>query len=157
MKLFIGADHRGYQMKESLKVWLIGQRHDVTDCGAARYDPADDYPDFAFAVGESVSKNPESRGIVICGSGVGVTVAANKVKGVRCSNATSVEEVKLGREDDDLNVLALSSNYMGQSVMQNFIDVFIHTRFLGDARHTRRLDKIKTRESVIPALRKDSG
>src|SRR5438046_1223129 len=101
MNLYIGADHRGFELKETLKPWLIEKGYDVVDCGANALNPTDDYPDFAFAVADHVVAESGSRGIVVCGSGVGVTIAANKVPGARCSIATNVEEIRLGRGDDD--------------------------------------------------------
>ncbi len=155
MRIYIGADHRGFELKEKLKPWLSGLGHEVIDCGNMVYDKMDDYPDFSFAVADgvvqqnAVNSRPglEARGIVICGSGVGVTVAANKVTGARCSTGISVEEVKRGREDDDLNVLALSADYTNEEQTKKMIEVFLLTPFLGDERHTRRLKKIEDREA----------
>ncbi len=147
MKLFVGADHRGFALKEKLKPWLISLGHDVTDCGNTAYDEADDYPDFSFAVADRVTAEAESRGILICGSAVGVTIAANKVKGARCSSGISVEEVKRGRQDDDLNILALSGDFIDEVRAKELISVFLTTPFTGDERHVRRLKKIEDRES----------
>lgn len=156
MRIFLGADHRGFALKEKLKPWLVSLGHDVMDCGNSVYDKGDDYPDFSFAVAGSVTKErsesvtgslPRAMGIVICGSGVGVTIAANKVRGARCSTGISAREVKRGREDDDLNILAISADYMSERQAKGMIDVFLATPFTGDARHTRRLQKIFVRES----------
>lgn len=156
MKIFIGADHRGYELKEKLKPWLASQGYTVIDCGNAVYDKTDDYPDFAFAVADRVAALssrsvpgaiPPALGIVICGSGVGVTIAANKVGGARCSTATTSDEVKRGREDDDLNVLALSADYLSEGEIQERIRAYLETRFTGDERHVRRLKKIEERET----------
>ncbi|MBI2405370.1 RpiB/LacA/LacB family sugar-phosphate isomerase [Candidatus Gottesmanbacteria bacterium] len=146
MKIFLGADHRGFELKESLKPWLESLGHDVIDCGNTVYEKTDDYPDFSFAVADRVVAEAESRGIVICGSAVGVTIAANKVKGARCSPGLGVEEVARGREDDDLNILALSGDYMSEKRAKDMIQAFLSTPFKGDERHTRRLKKIKARE-----------
>jgi len=168
MKVFIGADHRGFRLKEELKRWLTGLGHEVVDCGNTVYDKDDDYPDFSFAVAEAVSSEcrgstsqdrlaasgstisaPGSllpcAGIVVCGSGVGVTIAANKVAGIRCSTASCAAEVKCGREDDDLNVLAISADY-GSGKAREFINVFLSTPFVGRERYIRRLKKIEERE-----------
>lgn len=155
MKVFIGADHRGFAPKEKLKPWLLELGYDVIDCGNAVYDKGDDYPDFSFAVAGSVTKGqsqsvpgsiPKLMGIVLCGSGVGVTMAANKVRGARCSTGISAEEVKRGREDDDLNILALSADYISERQAKDMIAAFLTTPFTGDARHVRRLEKIAARE-----------
>ncbi len=153
MKIFIGADHRGFELKEKLKPWLTSLGHEVVDCGNTTYEKTDDYPDFSFAVADRVASPfskpgtlPKAAGIVICGSAVGVTVAANKVKGARCSPGLGVEEVKRGREDDDLNVLALSGDYINEDRILEMIKAFLETPFIGDERHTRRLKKIEARE-----------
>lgn len=146
MKIFIGADHRGFALKEQVKAWLIHEDNDVVDCGNTKLDPSDDYPDFSFAVADEVVKDSSSRGIVICGSGMGVTIAANKVKGARCCIATSVKEVAVGREHDDLNVLAISANYQFFDMIKELVTTFLATPFAGDERHTRRLNKILERE-----------
>lgn len=148
MKIFVGADHRGFELKEKLKPWLTGLGHQVTDCGNTVYEQTDDYPDFAFAVADAVVKAPESRGIVVCGSAIGVTIAANKVKGARCSPGVSLEEVKKGRQDDDLNILALSGDFMTEEQAKERISAFLTTPFTGDERHLRRLNKIEAREST---------
>lgn len=147
MNVFIGADHRGFALKEKIKPWLVMLGHKVVDCGNSVYEVTDDYPDFSFAVADRVVASPKSRGIVICGSGVGVTIAANRVKGARCSTGISPEEVKLGTEDDDLNILAISANYTSVQKTKAMIRVFLETIFKGDERHTRRLKKIFAREN----------
>lgn len=155
MKVYIGADHRGFTLKERLKPWLATRGYKVVDCGNAVYDKRDDYPDFSFAVAGSITEEgsetvagslPRAMGIVICGSGMGVTIAANKIRGARCSTGISVEEVKRGREDDDLNILAISADYTSENQVEDMIEVFLATPFTGDARHVRRLEKIKARE-----------
>lgn len=155
MKVFIGADHRGFALKEKIKPWLSRLGHDVVDCGNTVYEKTDDYPDFSFAVADrvvsSVNSRPglEVRGIVICGSGVGVTIAANKVKGARCSTGIVASEIILGREDDDMNILAISANYTKETKAKEMITVFLNTPFKGDERHTRRLKKIFAREKNL--------
>lgn len=158
MKLYIGADHRGFSLKEGLKPWLVSLGHDLVDCGNRVHDGADDYPDFSFAVADAVSKGkppsvpgalPPSMGIVLCGSGVGVTIAANKVPGARCSTGISAAEVARGRADDDLNILAISADYTTDDQAKEMIAAFLTTPFLGDERHTRRLQKIEARETPL--------
>lgn len=148
MKLFIGADHRGFELKEHLKVWLEEEGYTVIDCGNTKYDPEDDFPDFAFAVAQKVQADPESRGVVICGSGAGVNIAANKVKGIRASTGINVDEVRSARKDDDLNILAISAQYSSFEVAQKMIVMFLTTPFGSEERYTRRLDKIRAYESL---------
>jgi ribose 5-phosphate isomerase B len=146
MTIYIGADHRGFKVKEKLVAWLKSAGHAVTDCGNTKYDMLDDFPDFSFAVAEQVSQDPKSRGIVICGSGVGVSYSANKIKGIRCSTAVSVPEVKHAREHDDLNILAISADYTNEEDIKNMIEVFLETKFLGEERLVRRLQKVAQKE-----------
>lgn len=144
--LYIGADHRGFQLKEQLKPWLVAQGYQVMDEGNHQLDPSDDYPDFALRVAEQVAAQPQARGIVVCGSGIGVSVAANKVRGVRASVATSPEEVAAGRRDDDLNILALSADFISEAHAQAMITAFLETPYAGEERHARRLAKITAYE-----------
>src|SRR3989338_2980802 len=102
MKIYIGADHRGYKLKEKLKEYLVGKKFEVIDVGGSG-EIYDDYPDFAAEVGETISKNPNDRGILICGTGVGVSIVANKFKGVRASLIFNVEQGRAARVDEDVN------------------------------------------------------
>ncbi|MBI3576649.1 RpiB/LacA/LacB family sugar-phosphate isomerase [Candidatus Gottesmanbacteria bacterium] len=155
MKIYIGADHRGFKLKERVKPWLTSRGYDLIDCGNTVYDKEDDYPDFAFAVADSIAKVgslsspgslPQAMGIVFCGSGVGVTIAANRVPGARCSTGISTVEVARGRADDDLNILAISADYTLEGEAKAMIETFLTTSFIGDERHSRRLQKIVARE-----------
>lgn len=147
MKLFIGAAHRGFELKEHLEVWLKEEGHEVVDCGNTKYDPEDDFPDFALAVAQKVQQDLNSRGIVICGSGAGVNIAANKVKGIRASTGINAAEVKHAREHDDLNVLAISSEHSSFQEAQEMIVAFLTTPFGSEERFIRRLAKIREYES----------
>ncbi len=146
MHVFIGSDHRGFHLKESLKKWLLSQQYTVTDCGAFSYNVNDDYPDFAFAVADGVAQTRESRGIVICGSGIGVTIAANKVKGVFAAFGMNPDVVERARMHDDCNVLALSSDHCSESDAQAMITAFFQTPFEPQERFLRRIAKIRSRE-----------
>lgn len=146
MTIYVGADHRGYHLKEKLIEWLRSEGHDVHDCGNTQYDDQDDYPDFSFAVSESVASDPGSRGIVLCGSGGGVTIAANKVKGIRCTTAVHVADVKHNRMADDINVLALSADYTDMDEAKELVNAFLLVEFEAQERHVRRLNKITQRE-----------
>ena len=149
MQVYIGSDHGGFELKNYLKEWLVEQGYSVEDCGNTVLDPADDYPIYALSVAKAVASNPESRGILICRSGVGVTIAANKVQGVRASLATNVEEVRHAREHDDLNVLALSGDYISEDEAKEFVAAFLNTDFSQHERHIRRLQQITDYEKGI--------
>lgn len=147
MKLYIGADHRGFELKEHLKVWLKEEGYEVVDCGNTKYNPADDFTDFSFAVAEKVQQDSDSRGIVICGSGAGVNIAANKVKGIRASTGINVDEVRHARKHNDLNILAISAEYFSYEETQKMIVMFLTTPFISEEKYVRRLDKIRAYES----------
>lgn len=147
MNVYIGADHRGFALKEKLKLWLVEQGHGVVDCGNTVLDPLDDFPDFSFAVAEKVAEDPKSLGVLICGSGGGVTIAANKVPGVRCVTAGRVEDVKHNRAHDDANVLAVAANFTDEKEAQKLITAFLETKFSGEEKYKRRIDKITDYES----------
>jgi len=146
MVIFLGSDYRGFHLKAKLKEWLKAQGHDVTDCGAVSYDLMDDYPDFAFPVAESVAKVKESFGIVLCGSGVGVAIAANKVRSVRCVMGMNKDVVIHGRMHDDCNVLSLSADHTTQEDAEELINAFLTTDFEPQDRFLRRLKKIAAKE-----------
>jgi ribose 5-phosphate isomerase B len=146
MTIYIGADHRGFHLKERLKAWLTEKGHEVIDCGNRVQDPDDDFPDFSFAVADKVSTDAGSRGLVICGSGGGVTIAANKIKGIRCTTAVHVADVKHNRYADDINVLALSSDYTDYDEAIELLEAFLETEFDASERHVRRLNKIAERD-----------
>ncbi len=156
MIIYIGADHRGCALKASIAAALKGDGYEVIDVGATALDPADDYPDFARVVAEKVSTaaaasaaaGAETRGIVICGSGIGVDIVANKFKGVRSALAISAEQIRAGREDDDVNVLSLSADFTKPEDALNIARVFISTPFKKEERFSRRLGKIAELENM---------
>lgn len=144
--IFLGTDHRGYELKEKIKFWLSGWGYEYEDMGAHEYNKDDDYPDFAIAVAEKVTANPDNKGILICGSGIGVAIAANKIKGIRAGTAVKPEQVKASVNDEDLNILAISADYIGEAEAQEIIKTFLDTKFSGAERHIRRVNKIKELE-----------
>jgi ribose 5-phosphate isomerase B len=146
MTIYIGADHRGFHLKEKLVVWLREEGHEVKDCGNSMYDPEDDFPDFSFAVADGVITDSGSRGVVICGSGGGVSIAANKVRGIRCTTAVHVSDVKHNRQADDINVLALSADYTDFDESKGLMRAFIFVEYESQERHNRRLNKIAQRD-----------
>jgi ribose 5-phosphate isomerase B len=142
MTIYLGADHGGFELKNQLKAWLIEQGRQVEDCGALAFDPADDYPDYAFAVAKKVAANPGSLGILSCRSGAGMVIAANKVSGIRAANAVSVQDTKFNRDHDDINVIAISGNWMQIEQAKEIVQVFLDTAFSQVERHVKRLAKI---------------
>jgi ribose 5-phosphate isomerase B len=144
MIVYLGADHRGYALKERIKKALAEGPHDVRDLGAASLVSDDDYPDYAAPVAEAVLRDPQhSRGIVICGSGAGVEIVANRFKGVRATLALSAEHIAQVRHDDDMNVLALAADFTSESDALAIVDAFLKTSFDASVvRYVRRLRKI---------------
>ncbi|HUV36790.1 MAG TPA: ribose 5-phosphate isomerase B [Patescibacteria group bacterium] len=144
MRIAIGSDHRGFQLKERLKTLLVEGGHEVIDAGCAGTESVD-YPDYAFPVAERVSAGEVERGILVCGSGIGMSIAANKVKGVRAALCRSVDDARMTREHNDSNVLALSEHSMEDPALERLVAVWLETAFQGD-RHKRRIDKIHAYE-----------
>lgn len=143
MKIFLGADHRGFALKNELAAWLKGEGYTVEDLGAAEYVADDDYPDYGFAVGKAVAESPrERRGIVVCGSGVGIAVAANKVPGIRAALMHDPAIAAASRNDDDTNVLALGADYLNLETAKEVAMRWLATPFSGEARHQRRINKL---------------
>lgn len=147
MKIYISSDHRGFELKEFLKTKLKENNFEFEDLGNLVYDPLDDYPDFAFKVGEKVSKDLEAKGIVICGSGSGVCFSVNKVKGIRASLAFNEEMVKKMREDDDINVLCLGSDFVSPELAWKIVETFLKTEFKGEEKYLRRIKKVQEYEN----------
>ena len=146
-KIYLGADHRGFALKEKIKDWLGPWGYEFSDLGAYELDPKDDYPLYAEKVGVMVSKEKGSKGILLCGSGVGVDVVANKLDGVRASLGKSPQQVKAGRNDDDMNVLVIAADFTKDSEAKEMIRVFLSTAFAGKSRFKRRLAEITRLES----------
>ena len=149
MKIYLGADHGGFDLKEKIKGWLTEWGYEFEDLGNTVFDPEDDYPDFAFKVAENVAKNPESRGIMACRSAAGMVIAANKIKRIRAVSAFDVASAKHSREHNDTNVLGLSGDWMDEATAQEILRVFLGTPFSGEKRHQRRIEKIKKYEDMI--------
>jgi ribose 5-phosphate isomerase B len=147
MRIYIGADHRGFELKEKVKKWLAESNITEQDVGALTYDQTDDYPDFASEVALKVAKDKEARGIVICGSGVGVDIAANKIKGIRCGFGHSAKQIESARSHDNINVLAIPADYLGENDVKEIVKAFLNTDYVSEERHQRRIDKIAGLES----------
>jgi ribose 5-phosphate isomerase B len=142
MKIGVAADHGGFEMKQILVARLRVLGHEVCDFGAASRNPADDYPDYVIPLASAVAAGELNRGIAICGSGVGASVAANKVRGIRAGLCHDHYSVRQGVEDDDMNVLCLGGKVMGLEVAWDHVQTFIASRFSGAERHVRRLAKV---------------
>lgn len=141
MKVAFGADHAGYALKEELKAYVESRGFQVTDCGAYS-EEASDYPDFARAVGEAVRDKVADRGIVVCGSGVGASIATNKIVGVRAGLCHDTYSAHQGVEHDSMNVLCLGSRIIGINLAKELVDAFLGARFTEEERHVRRLNKV---------------
>ena len=146
MRIHIGSDHAGLDFKNELITHLVVNGHDVTDHGPYEYDALDDYPDFCIPCAEAVAKDSTSLGLVLGGSGNGEQIAANKVKGVRAALVWSIETAKLAREHNNANVISLGQRLHDADFVKQLIDTFIATKFPGDERHVRRIDKISNYE-----------
>lgn len=145
MTIYLGADHRGFNLKERIKAALRDEAYDVEDLGAPSLAPDDDYPDYAAPVAAKVAEGAatdSARGIVICGSGFGVDIVANKFNGVRAGLATSPDHAYQGRHDDNINVLALAADFTDEEAALKIVKLFLTTPFAKDERYSRRLRKI---------------
>lgn len=141
--IYLGADHRGFELKKKIKKWLGEWKFEFEDVGAFSMDIKDDYTTFAEKVGKKIQESELSFGILICGSGVGVDVMANKFDGVRASIGKNVEQVKAGRNDDDMNVLVIAADFTKEDEAAAMVQVFLETKFAGKERFKRRLAEIK--------------
>ena len=139
MRVYLGSDHAGYELKAHLIEHLTASGHEPVDCGPAEYDAEDDYPPYCFATGEAVLADPGSLGVVIGGSGNGEQIAANKVRGVRCGLAWSEETARLAREHNDAQVVAVGARMHTLEEAAGLVDLFLATPFSGGERHKRRI------------------
>ncbi len=144
MKIYIGGDHNGFALKNHLVAYLKNHGHDVSDEGDITLDPVDDYPQFAARVVSAMraSDDNEPRGILVCGSGQGICIAANRFKGIRASVCNEVEEVRAGRNDDDTNVLCLPARTVTTAEAERLVDMWLATAFAGAARFKRRIKEL---------------
>ncbi len=143
-RIFVGSDHAGFQVKNELREYMEEQGYNVTDLGCFSEDPCD-YPDIAREVGEKVQEHKDSVGMLVCGSGVGISIAANKLRGIRCALLYKPELAETARKHNNANVMALGARFTEMSDMKAVVDKFLTTDFEGDAeRHARRVDKLNT-------------
>jgi RpiB/LacA/LacB family sugar-phosphate isomerase len=145
MRIVIGADHAGYDLKETIAAYLRHLGHEVIDKGTDSDDPVD-YPDYAEAVARGVIDGEAERGVLICGSGVGASVSANKIPGIRAGLCHDTYSARQGVEHDDMNVLVLGARVIGIEVARELVDSFLAAQFNGEERHRRRVAKIKALE-----------
>jgi len=145
MKIAIGADHAGFQLKESIKAHLLAMQHAVIDLGTNSNKPVD-YPDYAEAVALAVREGQAERGILLCGSGVGASVAANKIPGVRAGLCHDTYSAHQGVEHDDMNVLVMGGRIIGPLVARELTQAFLNAKYTGEERHQHRLEKVKAIE-----------
>ncbi|MBM3777006.1 MAG: ribose 5-phosphate isomerase B [Acidimicrobiia bacterium] len=141
MRLALAADHAGFELKQDLATYLGGRGHGILDLGTHSDAPVD-YPDSAVAVASAIRDGRADRGIIVCGSGAGVSIAANKIPGIRAAVCHDAYTAHQAVEHDDLNVLCLGSRVIGVAVAREIADVFLGATFSGEARHQRRLDKV---------------
>ena len=141
MNIVTGADHAGFDLKAVVNAQLEALGHEVIDVGAHDKEPSD-YPDFARALGQEIIEGRAERGILICGSGLGASIAANKMPGIRAGNCSDTYSAHQGVEHDDVNVLVLGARVLGEEVAKEMVRAFLNAKFSGEDRHVRRLNKM---------------
>ena len=142
LRVAIGADHGGFPLKAELLPWLRECGYEVMDLGAETLIPTDDYPDYALAVAEAVASGRAQRGIIICGSGIGACIVANKIPGVRACPCHDTYSAHQGVEHDDMNILCLGGQIIGAALARKLMEGFLSARFIESGRFKRRLDKV---------------
>jgi len=145
MRIAVASDHAGFKLKQDLVKYLGELGHTVVDLGTNSEDPVD-YPDYAAAIGHAVLEGAAERGVLVCGSGVGASVAANKLKGIRAGLCHDTYSAHQGVEHDDMNVLVLGARVIGPALARELAAAFVHATFSGEARHVQRLNKVKALE-----------
>lgn len=147
--IYLGADHRGFELKAKIEHWLQGRGYEFQDVGDFEYNHDDDYVDYAILVAQSVGKDPDKhRGLVICGSGVGVDIAANKVNNVRCGLGFAEDQIYAARKDDNINCLALAADNTDDAYAVKLVEKFLETEFVKSDRYLTRIDKISRYEDT---------
>lgn len=148
MKIVLGSDHAGFELKEDLRAYLVEQKVGVIDLGVYNEEPVD-YPDIGASVAEKVSRGEVGRGILICGSGIGMSIVANRFPGVRAALCHGLYTARISREHNDANLLILGGRLIGKGLAREILKVWLETGFQG-GRHQRRLEKIRALEEKIP-------
>ena len=157
MKVALGADHGGFRLKKTLVALLVSKGYEAQDLGAHDEVPGDDYPDYARAVAQSIRAGDARKGIIICGSGVGASVAASKFPGIRAAVCHDTYSAHQGVEHDDMNVLCLGERVIGKELAKEIVIAFLSASFSGEDRHVRRLDKVRTIEDEFLEKRDRPG
>jgi ribose 5-phosphate isomerase B len=147
MKVFVGADHGGFQYKAAVLEKIANMGYEVEDKGAFALNAEDDYPEFAFSVAEAVAQESDAKGVLLCRSGAGMTIAANKVKDIRAVQVRSTEEVQHACQHNNANVITLSADWLSQDEVLALVEVFLSTSFSSEPRHQRRVAQISQYES----------
>jgi ribose 5-phosphate isomerase B len=142
VRVYLGSDHAGFELKQQLVGHLTALGHEPVDCGPPAYDPDDDYPPYVLLAASRVANDPGSAGIVLGGSGNGEAIAANKMRGVRCALAFSDDTARLAREHNDANVLSLGARMYDEETAKRYVELFLSTPFSGADRHQRRIDQL---------------
>lgn len=148
MRIGIATDHAGYGLKEDLVAHLREAGHQITDVGAYSYDAGDDYPDFVIPLARAVADGKVERGVAVCGSGVGASVCANKIPGIRAGLIHDHFSAQQGVEDDNMNILCMGGRVVGPAVARDLVDTFLAAEFSGAERHRRRLQKVAALETA---------
>ena len=151
MRIALAADHAGLALKTEVAALISAWGHDLLDLGAHEFDPDDDYPDFAALVARAVADGTAERGVIVCGSGVGASIAANKVHGVRAAMCHDTYSAHQGVEHDDMNVLCVGGRVIGPETAREALAAFLAARFSGEERHVRRLEKVNALERQAAA------
>jgi ribose 5-phosphate isomerase B len=147
MRVGIATDHGGFQLKEELAAYLRGAAHDVVDFGAHSLTPGDDYPDFVIPLARAVASGEVERGVAVCGSGVGASICANKIPGIRAGLVQDHYSAHQGVEHDDMNILCIGGRVVGPAVAEDLVAAFLSARFTNEERHVRRLGKMAALEA----------
>jgi ribose 5-phosphate isomerase B len=149
MRIAIATDHGGFELKEGLVAHLREAGHEIIDVGAHSLNPGDDYPDFVIPLAQAVVAGKAERGVAVCGSGVGASVCANKIPGIRAGLVHDHYSARQGVEHDDMNILCIGGRVVGSAVAQDLVDTFLAAKFTGAERHVRRLRKIALLEAPV--------
>ncbi|TDC52699.1 ribose-5-phosphate isomerase [Actinomadura sp. KC345] len=154
MRVFLGSDHAGFELKEHLVSWLERNGHEAVDCGAFEYDAVDDYPPFVLRAAERTAAEPGTLGVVLGGSGNGEVIAANKVRGVRAALVWSEDTAALAREHNDANVIGIGARQHDLATATRFVELFVETAYSKEPRHTRRIEMLSAyeRNGELPPL-----
>ena len=147
MRVVVASDHAGFELKETLRPYIESLGHEVIDAGPSTYQPSDDYPDYAETLALAVKGGQAERGVLICGSGVGASVAANKVAGIRAAVCHDTYSAHQGVEHDDMNVLVIGSRVVGVELVRELVRFFLLASFSSEERHVRRLAKVRAIEA----------